>query len=60
MVTLTTPTLVGLTGPYPRLVKQRPLGTLASAHVVLSLLTQTFIMVAMQIGLLIYMKTESW
>lgn len=54
------PSPVGLTGPYPRLVKRRPIGTLAGVHVVLSILTQTFIMIAFQIGILFYAKSEPW
>lgn len=52
--------LVGLTGPYPRLVKRRPTGTLAGVHVVLSILTQTFIMIVFQVGVLTYAKNEPW
>ncbi len=54
-----TPT-VGLTGPYPRLVKRRPVGTLAGVHVLLSILTQVMVMVAFQVGVLFYLHSEEW
>jgi len=52
--------VVGLTGPYPRLVKKRPLGTLAGLHVFLSIITQIVLVILFQVGILVYMSTQYW
>jgi magnesium-transporting ATPase (P-type) len=52
--------VMGYTGPYPHLVKRRPLGTLAGVHVLLSLCLQTVVMVIVQVAALLYLKSQPW
>jgi predicted P-type ATPase len=52
--------VMGLTGPYPRLVKRRPLGTLAGVRVFASVLTQLFLMASVQLSVFFYLRTEYW
>lgn len=52
--------LVGLTGPYPYIVKRRPLGTLAGIHVFSSIIIQTVLMIIGQLGMYYYLKSEPW
>lgn len=51
---------VGFTGPYPRLVRQRPPGTLAGIHVLMSVIVQALLLVAFQLGALFYLKAQPW
>ena len=51
---------VGLTGPYSRIVKRRPLGTLAGIHVFSSILIQTGLMILGQLAMYYYLKSEPW
>lgn len=51
---------VGYTGPYEELVKQRPPGTLAGVHVMLSLCVQTAVLLAFQLGALFYLQHQPW
>ena len=52
--------LVGYTGPYHRLVKRRPLGTLAGVHVMLSLATHTILLLVFQLSALEYLRQQPW
>lgn len=52
--------VMGLTGPYPHLVKRRPIGTLAGIHVIVSVITQAVLMLAMQLGIFFYVQTQHW
>ena len=45
------------TGPYPHLVKRRPLGSLVHPVVLFSLISQIFIQLSFQIGVFFYIKT---
>ena len=51
---------MGYTGPYHRLVMQRPLGTLAGVHVMLSLALHTILLIIFQISALKYLQNQSW
>lgn len=51
---------VGLTGPYPELVRKRPPGTLAGVHVFVAIIVQTILLAAFQIGPLVYLRTQPW
>lgn len=52
--------VMGLTGPYSRIVKRRPLGTLAGIHVFSSILIQTGLMILGQLAMYYYLKSEPW
>ena len=51
---------VGFTGPYHRLVRRRPPGTLAGIHVLMSVIVQALLLVAFQLGALFYLKRQHW
>ena len=51
---------VGLTGPYPNLVKRRPPGTLAGLSVFLPVMVHVLFLVAFQIGGLFYLQSRAW
>jgi len=52
--------VMGFTGPYPRLVKRRPPGTLAGVHVLLSVILQTILLIAFQLGTLYFLEGQPW
>ncbi|XP_064387649.1 polyamine-transporting ATPase 13A3-like isoform X2 [Halichondria panicea] len=51
---------MGFTSAYPRLVKRRPLGTLAGIHVLVSMALQTCLLAAFQLGALYYLSARPW
>ena len=51
---------VGFSGPYPVLIKKRPLGTLAGLNVLLSLIVHLVLVTATQLALWYYIKTRQW
>ena len=51
---------VGFSGPYPILIKKRPLGTLAGPNVLLSLMVHLLLITGTQLGLWYYLKTRQW
>ena len=51
---------MGLTGPYPHLVKRRPLGTLAGLRVYISILSQYVLMCGIQLAVFFYLRTQNW
>ena len=51
---------VGFSGPYPVLIKKRPLGTLAGLNVLLSLIVHLLLITATQLALWYYIKTRQW
>ena len=51
---------MGLTGPYERLAKRRPPGSLVGAQVFLSLFTQIGLMLILQLGIFFYIKSPAW
>jgi len=51
---------VGFSGPYPVLIKKRPLGTLAGLNVLLSLFVHLLLIIATQLALWYYVKTQNW
>lgn len=51
---------VGFSGPYPILIKKRPLGTLAGLNVLLSLIVHLLMVTATQLALWYYIKTREW
>ena len=51
---------VGFSGPYPILIKKRPLGTLAGPNVLLSLMVHLLLITGTQLALWYYLKTRQW
>ena len=51
---------MGFSGPYPILIKKRPLGTLAGLNVLLSLIVHLLLITATQLALWYYIKTRQW
>ena len=51
---------MGFSGPYPILIKKRPLGTLAGLNVLLSLIVHLLLILATQLALWYYIKTRPW
>jgi len=52
--------VVGFSGPYPRLIKRRPPGTLAGLAVLLSLLVHIMLITVTQLALWFYLKQQHW
>ena len=54
------PLSVGLNGPYPVLVKQRPEGKLASVNMLVRMVIHVVLIVGFQVAALYYLKSPTW
>eukprot|EP00731_Ephydatia_muelleri_P014339 Em0008g59a len=52
--------VMGLNGPYPALVKQRPEGRLASVNMLVRMVVHVVLIVGFQVAALYYLKSPTW
>lgn len=60
VITTTVAVLMGWTGAHEKLVKQRPPGSLVAGPNLVSIFTQIFVTLAVQVGAYMYLRTMPW